>query len=98
LGLLGKCPTTIVYNNPTEYHKVKTLKLHIMQQSIPLESQVLRILQQIDAHLNRKEFCELHQISPSKLSRVLSGKIPPSFEMLDYLAMHTGKKLIITLK
>ena len=45
----------------------------------------LHVLQQIDKKLDRKFFCELHGISKSKLSRILSGKTPCSDELFDYM-------------
>ena len=61
-----------------------------MQEREQLSTQVLHILQQIDRQINRKEFCEIHGISESKLSRIMAGKIQPDFELLDYLAMHAN--------
>lgn len=61
-----------------------------MQKDQPLETQYLQILQKIKPKLNRKEFCELHNISQAKLSRILSGKIQPSFELFWYICMHCG--------
>lgn len=63
-----------------------------MQQRIRLTEQYQKILQEMQFP-NRKEFCILHQISESKLSRILSGKIQPSFELLDYMAMHCNKQI-----
>lgn len=56
-----------------------------MQHNEPLDIQYLQILQKIKPKLNRKEFCELHKISQAKLSRILSGKIQPSFELFWYI-------------
>ena len=61
-----------------------------MQNNEPLETQYLQILQKIKTKLDRKEFCELHNISQAKLSRILSGKIQPSFELLWYMCIHCG--------
>jgi len=64
-----------------------------MQERIPLTEQYLQILQKINKRINRKEFCHLHQISESKLSRILTGKIQPDFELLDYMAMSCGMEM-----
>ena len=61
-----------------------------MQNSEPLETQYLQILQKIKTKIKRKEFCELHNISQAKLSRILSGKIQPSFELFWYICIHCG--------
>jgi transcriptional regulator with XRE-family HTH domain len=58
-----------------------------MQKRQQLTEQYLQILQEIKSKLNRKEFCELHGISESKLSRILNDKVQPDFELLDYMAM-----------
>lgn len=70
-----------------------TLKLRIMQESKNLTEQYLQILQAINKKLDRQEFCQLHQISESKLSRILAGKVQPDFELLDYMAIHCGMKI-----
>jgi DNA-binding Xre family transcriptional regulator len=43
------------------------------------------ILQIAEKKLNRKLFCDLHGISASTLSRILSGKQEVTFEILDYI-------------
>ena len=58
-----------------------------------LIKQYLHILQEIEKNLNRKEFCKLHNISESKLSRILSGKIQPDLETFDYLCMSCNFKI-----
>ena len=68
-----------------------------MQKRIQLTEQLLHILQEIDKKLNRKDFCEIHNISESKLSRILNGKFKPDFEILDYLSMYIGKKIKLCL-
>jgi len=61
-----------------------------MQENEPLEIQYLQILQKVNPKINRKEFCELHNISQAKLSRILSGQIQPSFDLFWYICMHCG--------
>ena len=61
-----------------------------MQERKQLTEQYLQIMQEIKTKIDRKSFCELHNISESKLSRILSGKIQPDFELLDYMCMYCG--------
>lgn len=68
-----------------------------MQNREPLTNQLLQIMQELNKNLDRKQFCEIHHVSESKLSRILSGKIQPDFELLDYMAMHSGKQIKISL-
>jgi len=68
-----------------------------MQEMTSLTEQYLQILQKINKRINRKEFCNLHQISESKLSRILSGKIQPDFELLDYMSISCGMKIVLSI-
>lgn len=67
-----------------------------MQNHQQLVVQYLHILQKIDKKIDRKEFCQIHQISQSKLFRILSGQIQADFELLNYMCMYCG--LTINLK
>ena len=66
-----------------------------MQEMTSLTEQYLQILQKINKRINREEFCNLHQISQAKLSRILSGKIQPDFELFDYIVMSCDMKIFM---
>lgn len=66
-----------------------------MQKVDYFQEAILQIMQIAKKSLNRAEFCQLHKISPSKLSRVLNGQNQPSNELLDYIIQSAGIKINI---